>query len=172
MKSTSVRRRPSIATTVLWTFVILKLTGQLNWSWWWITSPAWIVLGLWVCVCPSIWGIIRNQPRGYEAVPAGASLSVCAGILQHYTKEQVMIAAMTRDEYKSELRKGICEITFTKKDGTERVMRCTLAQAHMPVREYEKDAHGAEEPTQGQHQHSCGFGIWTRRRGEHSTWTA
>lgn len=57
-----------------------------------------------------------------------------------------MIAAMTRDEYKSELRKGICEITFTKKDGTERVMRCTLAQAHMPVREYEKDATEPKTP--------------------------
>jgi len=57
-----------------------------------------------------------------------------------------MTTAMTRDEYKMELRKGICEITFTKKDGSERVMRCTLAQAHMPVREYEKDSAEPKTP--------------------------
>lgn len=24
------------------TFLVLKLTGQIDWSWWWITSPLWI----------------------------------------------------------------------------------------------------------------------------------
>ena len=23
-------------------FVALKLTGQIDWSWWWVTSPLWI----------------------------------------------------------------------------------------------------------------------------------
>lgn len=23
-------------------FVVLKLTGFINWSWWWVTSPFWI----------------------------------------------------------------------------------------------------------------------------------
>ena len=23
-------------------FLILKLTGVINWSWWWVTSPLWI----------------------------------------------------------------------------------------------------------------------------------
>jgi hypothetical protein len=23
------------------TFLVLKLTGVINWSWWWITSPLW-----------------------------------------------------------------------------------------------------------------------------------
>ena len=23
-------------------FLILKLTGEINWSWWWVTSPLWI----------------------------------------------------------------------------------------------------------------------------------
>lgn len=23
-------------------FVVLKLTGTINWSWWWVTSPFWI----------------------------------------------------------------------------------------------------------------------------------
>ena len=27
-------------------FVGLKLTGHIDWSWWWVLSPAWIGLGL------------------------------------------------------------------------------------------------------------------------------
>lgn len=25
-------------------FVVLKLTGYIDWSWWWVTSPMWISL--------------------------------------------------------------------------------------------------------------------------------
>ena len=32
------------------------------------------------------------------------------------------------DELKKKLREGIVEVTFTKKDGTERVMMCTLSE--------------------------------------------
>ena len=24
-------------------FLILKLTGLIDWSWWWVTSPLWII---------------------------------------------------------------------------------------------------------------------------------
>ena len=31
-------------------FLVLKLTGEIDWSWWWVTSPLWIpvvaVIGL------------------------------------------------------------------------------------------------------------------------------
>ena len=27
-------------------FLILKLTGNINWSWWWVTSPLWIPITL------------------------------------------------------------------------------------------------------------------------------
>jgi uncharacterized membrane protein YhiD involved in acid resistance len=27
-------------------FLILKLTDKINWSWWWVTSPLWVSLGL------------------------------------------------------------------------------------------------------------------------------
>lgn len=27
-------------------FVGLKLGGVIDWSWWWVTSPIWIVVGL------------------------------------------------------------------------------------------------------------------------------
>ena len=27
-------------------FVVLKLCGVIDWSWWWVTSPIWIPLGI------------------------------------------------------------------------------------------------------------------------------
>lgn len=38
------------------TFIVLKLTGIINWSWWWVLSPVWIcaILTL-VVVVISIW---------------------------------------------------------------------------------------------------------------------
>lgn len=31
-------------------FIILKLCGVINWSWWWVLSPLWISAGLVVAV--------------------------------------------------------------------------------------------------------------------------
>lgn len=31
-------------------FLVLKLTGLISWSWWWVTSPLWIGLVLVVLV--------------------------------------------------------------------------------------------------------------------------
>jgi len=38
-----------------------------------------------------------------------------------------------RNEYDKVLHNNICVVTFTKRDGTERVMRCTLKTEHLPV---------------------------------------
>lgn len=27
-------------------FVVLKLVGVINWSWWWVLSPIWIMFGV------------------------------------------------------------------------------------------------------------------------------
>lgn len=27
-------------------FLILKLTGDIDWSWWWVTSPLWIPVAI------------------------------------------------------------------------------------------------------------------------------
>ena len=27
------------------TFLVLKLTNVISWSWWWVTSPLWITFG-------------------------------------------------------------------------------------------------------------------------------
>ncbi len=40
------------------------------------------------------------------------------------------------EKFKDELNLGICEITFTKKDGTERVMSGTLNFDHIPKDKY------------------------------------
>ncbi len=40
----------SLTAVLFIVFLVLKLTGNIDWSWWWVTSPLWIpfaiVLGL------------------------------------------------------------------------------------------------------------------------------
>ena len=31
-------------------FIVLKLCGVIAWSWWWVFSPVWIPLILWVII--------------------------------------------------------------------------------------------------------------------------
>ena len=31
-------------------FIVLKLTGHIDWSWWWVLSPLWIVAAMVVLV--------------------------------------------------------------------------------------------------------------------------
>jgi hypothetical protein len=35
-----------ILTILFIVFLILKLTGNIDWSWWWVTSPLWLPLVL------------------------------------------------------------------------------------------------------------------------------
>lgn len=37
-------------------FLVLKLTGTIDWSWWWVTSPLWISLAI-VAVIFLLYGI-------------------------------------------------------------------------------------------------------------------
>ena len=32
----------SLPTLLFIVFLILKLTGNIDWSWWWVTSPLWL----------------------------------------------------------------------------------------------------------------------------------
>jgi hypothetical protein len=34
----------SLTTPLFFIFLILKLTGFIDWSWWWVTSPLWLPL--------------------------------------------------------------------------------------------------------------------------------
>ncbi len=35
-----------ILTILFVVFLVLKLTGEIDWSWWWVTSPLWLPLVL------------------------------------------------------------------------------------------------------------------------------
>jgi len=39
-------------------FVGLKLTGHIDWSWWWVLSPLWITLVTVLGIFLSVFGII------------------------------------------------------------------------------------------------------------------
>lgn len=32
-------------------FLVLKLTNVIDWSWWWVTSPLWLIIAIPVAVC-------------------------------------------------------------------------------------------------------------------------
>jgi hypothetical protein len=36
----------SLSAVLFIVFLVLKLTGNIDWSWWWVTSPLWIPLAL------------------------------------------------------------------------------------------------------------------------------
>ena len=36
----------SILTILFVVFLTLKLTGNIDWSWWWVTSPLWLPLAI------------------------------------------------------------------------------------------------------------------------------
>lgn len=38
--------RIGIGLAIFFVLLAVKLTGVVNWSWWWITAPLWIPLGL------------------------------------------------------------------------------------------------------------------------------
>lgn len=40
-----------LGTILFIVFLILKLTGSIDWSWWWVTSPLWIPVGLIIVLC-------------------------------------------------------------------------------------------------------------------------
>lgn len=38
------------ALTLTLMFIVLKLTQQIDWSWWWVLSPLWLPLALVLCI--------------------------------------------------------------------------------------------------------------------------
>ena len=47
---------PGLCSMLFITFLVLKLTKVIDWSWWWITAPLWAPIG--VCVVLVIVGAI------------------------------------------------------------------------------------------------------------------
>lgn len=42
MSESSTSRGFSFEFVLFVVFLVLKLTGTIDWSWWWVTSPLWI----------------------------------------------------------------------------------------------------------------------------------
>lgn len=40
-----MNRSTNLTFVVFLIFLILKLTGNISWSWWWVSSPLWITAG-------------------------------------------------------------------------------------------------------------------------------
>jgi len=55
-----------IGTILFLIFMTLKLTGSIDWSWWWVTSPLWIPITLGIVIISiigfvSIWINTRHK---------------------------------------------------------------------------------------------------------------
>lgn len=42
----SVQVGPGFGGSLFLVFLVLKLTDVIDWSWWWVTAPLWIPLGI------------------------------------------------------------------------------------------------------------------------------
>ena len=54
----------SLGTVLFIVFLILKLCGTITWSWWWVTAPLWIPLGLTLILIALVAMIF---PEGFRA---------------------------------------------------------------------------------------------------------
>lgn len=41
-----VDEETGVGTVLFLVFLVLKLTGNIDWSWWWVTAPLWIPITL------------------------------------------------------------------------------------------------------------------------------
>lgn len=54
------------STLLLLTFIVLKLTKVIDWSWWWVLSPLWIGFAIFVIICIVGWIIVKIAiKKGY-----------------------------------------------------------------------------------------------------------
>jgi hypothetical protein len=49
-KTTTTYSGVNLSSVLFIVFLILKLTGNIDWSWWWVTSPLWIPAALLIIV--------------------------------------------------------------------------------------------------------------------------
>lgn len=56
----------SVPFIVFLVFLILKLTNLIGWSWWWVTSPLWIVAGFIILFAIISWMIIYIRYWRYK----------------------------------------------------------------------------------------------------------
>lgn len=49
-----------IGTILFIVFLVLKLTDVIDWSWWWITAPLWIPLGIFILCLVVVYYLSRS----------------------------------------------------------------------------------------------------------------
>lgn len=45
-REAAVYRGPGFGSLLTLVFIVLKLIGVINWSWWWVLAPLWIPVGI------------------------------------------------------------------------------------------------------------------------------
>jgi len=61
-KSSGSRACVSFCNLLFLLFLGLKLTGHIDWSWWWVTAPLWIPMSLMIfalALCSVVIGFIK-----------------------------------------------------------------------------------------------------------------
>jgi hypothetical protein len=56
---------------VVFTPIVLKLTGVITWSWWWVLSPTWISAALLVMLVTGLAILFLRHARRWPASEAG-----------------------------------------------------------------------------------------------------
>lgn len=66
--SVQIKSTGNLSTILFLIFLVSKLTGLIDWSWWWVTSPIWIplVFGLAlfiIILLTTIFKVLQNKDR-------------------------------------------------------------------------------------------------------------
>ncbi len=56
----------SLPVVVFVVFLTLRLTGVISWSWWWVTSPLWIVAAIIVAITILYVAVFTYRYRKYK----------------------------------------------------------------------------------------------------------
>lgn len=55
-------------TILLCTFLVLKVTNYIDWSWWWVFSPVWIPISLSIALLPVHVYLKRRERKERERI--------------------------------------------------------------------------------------------------------
>jgi len=69
-----------VLVTLFLVFLVLKLTGNIDWSWWWVTSPLWIPFALFLSLVVVISFFV------FTAILLGVKLDVIEKRLEKFKK--------------------------------------------------------------------------------------
>ena len=54
----TIKKSFSVSTVLFFIFLVLKLTNQINWSWWWVTVPLWGGYAIVIIYALLFWSLI------------------------------------------------------------------------------------------------------------------